>query len=41
MDRLVDLVRANPIPFVGLGFLVVVVVLWWVVESSSFRYRHH
>jgi hypothetical protein len=40
VERLIDIVRANPVQFVALGGFVFVVVLAWVVESSAWRTRH-
>lgn len=41
MDWLIETVRSNPLPFAALGFLLFVAILGWVIETSSYRYRHH
>jgi hypothetical protein len=40
VDRLFQIIAANPAQFLAIGFLIVVVVLGWAVESSAWRGRH-
>ena len=41
MERLFEIVRANPMQFLAIGALVAVVILAWAIESSAWRTRHH
>jgi len=41
VERLFEIVRANPIQFIALGGFLLVVALAWFVESSSWRHGHH
>jgi hypothetical protein len=38
--RLFEIVRAHPVQFGAIGFLIGVVVFAWIVESSAWRTRH-
>ncbi len=40
MERLIEIIRANPAQFAAIGFLIGVVLLAWAVESSAWRGRH-
>jgi hypothetical protein len=40
VDRLIEIVRANPAQFLAIGALIAVVVVAWIVESSAWRTRH-
>jgi hypothetical protein len=40
VERLLEIVRANPVQFIALGGFVLVVVVSWLVESSAWRTRH-
>ena len=40
MQRLVEIIRANPVPAFAVAALLVVVALSWAVESSGWRTRH-
>lgn len=40
MERLLDLIRGNPIQSMAVAGFLIVLVLAWVVESSAWRTRH-
>jgi hypothetical protein len=40
MERLIEIVRANPAQAIAVAALVMVVLLAWGVESSGWRTRH-
>ena len=40
MERLIEIVRANPAQAVAVAVFVIVVLLAWGVESSGWRTRH-
>jgi len=40
VERLLEIIRANPVQAVALGVFILVVVLAWVIESSVWRTRH-
>ncbi|MEX2557609.1 MAG: hypothetical protein WEB06_18500 [Actinomycetota bacterium] len=41
MERLLEIVRANPVQFLAVGAFVAVVIIAWAIESSAWRTRHH
>lgn len=40
MARLLEIVRANPLQFGAVGFLIAVALIGWAIENSSYRTRH-
>jgi hypothetical protein len=41
VERLLEIIRANPVQAIAIAGFLLVVVLAWVVESSAWRTRHH
>ena len=41
VERLLEIVIANPVQFLAIGAFVAVVIAAWAVESSAWRTRHH
>jgi hypothetical protein len=40
MERLVDLIRNNPIQSMAVAGFLIVLALAWAIESSAWRTRH-
>jgi hypothetical protein len=41
VERLLDIIRGNPIQSMAVAGFLIVVVLAWVIESSAWRKQHH
>jgi hypothetical protein len=41
LERLLDIIRSNPIQSMAVAGFLIVLALAWAVESSAWRTRHH